>query len=60
MQVTDQRLQSCVIRRLDPARDALDESLADRTVLIARKLRGGLGAVHVFLVEHVEDLPAKN
>ena len=31
--------QTGVIRRFDPARDALDESLADRAVLVARQLR---------------------
>ena len=48
------------VGHLDPARDALDEGLADRAILVARKLRGGLDVVHLFLIEHVEGLSAEN
>ena len=60
MQAADQRLQSRAVGCLDPARDALDEGLADRAILVARKLRSGLDVVHLFLVEHIEGLSAEN
>src|SRR5215471_16097587 len=60
MQVADKRLQSRGIGCLDPARDAFDEGLADRAILVARKLRSGLAVVHLSPVEHVEGLSAEN
>ena len=47
MQVADKRLQSRGIGCLDPARNAFDEGLADRAILVAPKLRSGLAVVHL-------------
>ena len=51
VQVADQRSQTGGVARLDPARDAFDESLADRAVLVARQLRS-LGRLGLVLIEH--------
>jgi hypothetical protein len=54
VQVAHERAQAGGVRRLDPARDAFDEGLADRTVFIARQLRRLGGYVRLFLIKHVE------
>ena len=51
MQVADQPSQTGCVVRVDPARDALDESLADRAVLVARQLRN-LGRLGLVLIKH--------